>query len=484
VITAKNITIRYSGTDILTDVSFKIDNGKEIGLVGRNGCGKSTLFKLINGVEEPTSGNIELQNEVLGYIPQEFSFPDQMAGEYLENLLETKNDFYRIEVLAAKLKFHNFDPYQKINTMSEGQKMKIKLIEILLEDPTTLFIDEPTNHLDIEGIMWFEDYIKSLPITVVMISHDRSFLNHTVDEIWEIEKCKILRFVGDYDNYRTEKLKLINKWDQDYVLFLKKKAQMETLLENVRKIKDGKARGRAVEAAKKRIDREVVQNTKEKYVVKKVRDMDFKTDVHDGKLMVRFNSVSKSYGDKKVFDKLSFELRGKEKVWLYGPNGAGKTTLVKIIMGLEDATDGTVKIGESISIGYFSQVQTELDSKEELLEEFIAKTGCYFGQAFGYLEKFLFDKESVKKRVWQLSPGERARFTFAIFAYKNYDLLVLDEPDNHLDIDTKEVIEKSLREFKGALLLVSHDRYFVESVGVSKVLNLREGSLSFFESFS
>lgn len=481
-ITAKNIMKRYSDADILTNLDFKIGNGRKVGLVGKNGCGKSTLFKIINGVEEPTSGNIDMQNETLGYIPQEFEFPDEMVGEFLEKKLASKWEFYKIETIISNIKFHNFDPYQKLNTLSEGQKMKVKLIEALLSEPTTLFIDEPTNHLDIEGIMWFEDYIKNLRISVVMISHDREFLNHTVDEIWEIDKHKIFRFVGNYDNYRTEKLKLIDKWNQEYVAFLKKKSQLETLLEHVRQIKSDK-RGNAVKAAKKRIEREVTANEKEKYVSKKIKDLDLSTDIHGGKLMARFEKVSKKFGRKTVFENLDFELRSKEKVWLYGPNGAGKTTLVKILMNLEKPTSGEIKTGTNISIGYFSQVQSQLTSEKELLDEFTDKTGCYFAQAYGYLEKFLFDRDSLRKRIWQLSPGERARFAFAIFAYKKYDLLVLDEPDNHLDIETKEVIEKSLNEFSGTLLLVSHDRYFVEMVGVSKVLNLKEGRLSFFEGF-
>jgi ATP-binding cassette subfamily F protein 3 len=478
VITAKGITKKFSDVELLTNLDFKIGNGRKIGLVGKNGCGKSTLFKIINGIEEPTAGHIDNQGEIYGYLPQEFTFPDQTVGEYLVSTLEAEWEVYKIDALAEQVKFHNFDLNQKLNTMSEGQKMKVKLIELLLKDPTTLFIDEPTNHLDIEGIMWFEEYVRHLKITVVMISHDRSFLNHVVDEIWEIDKHTIFRFVGDYDNYKTEKLKLIDKWDQEYILFLKKKAQLETLLENVRKISDGKRRGKAVRAAQHRIDREIVQNKKEKYVNKKIKDIDFAADAHRSKLMIKFDDVSKTYdGQKMIFEHLNFELRGKEKVWLYGPNGAGKSTLVKILMGLEDATSGTAKLGESVSVGYFSQVQSALDSNNEVLEEFIEKTGVYFGDAYGYLSRFLFDKKSVKKKVWQLSPGERARFAFAIFTFKNYDLLVLDEPDNHLDIETKEVLESSLNEFKGTLLLVSHDRYFVEMVGINKVLNLRDGVL-------
>lgn len=477
-IAVKKLCKDYSGKDILTDVDLNINRGRKIGLVGRNGCGKSTLFRILNGVEEPSSGSIELQNEVMGYLPQEFSFPDEMVGVYLEKKLESKWDMYKIDMLAEKLKFTNYDPYQNLNTLSEGQKMKIKLIEIMLTDPTTIFIDEPTNHLDIEGIMWLENYVKSLSQTVVMISHDRYFLNNTVDEIWEIDKHKVIKFVGDYDNYKIEKMRLIEKWDQEYVLFLKHKKQLETLLENVHKIKDGKKRGRAIGAVKKRIDREIKSNKKEKYVTKKIKDLEFETDVRVGKLMVRFENVTKKYGDNLVFENLSFEVRGKEKVWLFGPNGAGKTTIIKMIIGDESITEGVIKIGDNVKTGYYSQVQSGLDSEQTVLEEFMNKTTCYYGNAYGYLRRFLFDKEAVKKKVKYLSPGERARFAFSIFAYKDYDLLILDEPDNHLDIETKEVLEKSLRDFKGTVLIVSHDRYFVEEIGVNKILNLEEGTLT------
>ncbi len=479
-ITVRGLTKRYGEKDILTNIDLKIGDGKKIGLVGRNGYGKSTLFKVITGVEEATSGHIEMQNELIGYIPQEFDFPNTLVGEYLEEKLENPWDFYKVEVLATELQFNNFDPNQKLNTLSEGQKMKVKLIEMLLNNPTTLFIDEPTNHLDIEGIMWFEKYVRSLSITIVMISHDRSFLNHTVDEIWEIDKCQLFRFVGDYDNYRTEKLKLIDKWDQEYVLFLKKKAHLEQLLENVRKISAGKARGKAIGAAKKRIEREVTNKRKEKYAVKKITGVDFDTDVRTSKLMLRFDNVTKKYGDKLVFKDLSFEIRGKEKVWLFGPNGSGKTTMVKIVTGEEEINEGTIKVGNDIKIGYFSQTQSHLNNGNELLDEFTKKSGMYYGAAYKYLERFLFNRDTIRKRVWQLSPGERARFAFAIFSTQDYDLMILDEPDNHLDIETKEVIEKSLREFTGTLFLISHDRYFVERIGMDKVLNLREGVLTYF----
>lgn len=486
-ITAKNLTKKYGDVSVLNGVDFKLGNGKKIGLVGRNGCGKSTLFRIINHVEEPTAGGIDVQNEVAGYIPQEFDFPNITVADYLESSLDGSWEYYLIDKLVEKLEFNNYEPTQKLPTLSEGQKMKVKLIEVLLKNPTTLFIDEPTNHLDIEGIMWFENYVKSLKATVIMISHDRSFLNHTVDEIWEIEAGKLYQFVGDYDNYRTQKLKLIDKWNEEYVRFLRKKAQLEELLAHARQIKDGKARSGAVGSAKKRMEREVTSKPKEEYISKKIKGLNFATDIRPGKLMVRCSNVAKSYGKNQVFTNLDFELRGQEKLWLFGPNGAGKTTLVKMIMGDEPTTAGEVKVGDNVKIGYFAQVQNAIREGEDtrnIQEIFTASTNCFYYDAKGYLKRFLFTEDDLAKRIWQLSPGERARFAFAIFAHKDYDLLILDEPDNHLDIETKEVIEDSLRKYQGTLLLVSHDRYFVESVGVNKVLNLKDGALSYFENES
>ncbi len=450
---------------------------KKIGIVGRNGCGKTTLLKLIAQQEEITSGLIVVEDETIGYIPQEFSFPNVMAGEFVESLLDNDWEMYRAEILINQLKFDNYDPYQEIKTMSEGQKMKLKLIEVLLQEPTILLIDEPTNHLDIEGILWFEKYIKHLPKTVVMISHDREFLNNTVDEIWEIENKKLIRFVGNYDYYREEKLKLIGKWNQEYIEFLKKKAQLEKLIENVHKIKDGKKRGRAISSAKKRMDREVTSVAKEKYVNKKMVKVNFDTKVSEHKLMIRFDNVSKSYGKKEVFRNLSFEVRGGEKVWLFGPNGAGKSTMVKLIMQEVPITAGQITLGANIKVGYFAQTQHALDSNKNLLNNFLEATGSDYDKAFGFLRKYMFTKDDLARPIKFLSPGQRARYAFAIFAYNDYDLLILDEPTNHLDIDTTEVIEESLRNFKGTLFLVSHDRFFVERVGMTKVVNLIDGTL-------
>ncbi|QQS38414.1 ABC-F family ATP-binding cassette domain-containing protein [Candidatus Woesebacteria bacterium] len=475
------ISKNYGTENILSNISFKAGNGRKIGVVGANGCGKTTLFKIIAGEISTDSGSYHNHGETIGYVPQEFEFPDVTIGEYLKSKLSEEWEEYKIDILISKLKYVNYNPEQKISTLSEGQKMKAKMIEMLLVDPTILIIDEPTNHLDIEGIVWFENYIKNLNETVLLISHDRQFLNMVVDEIWEIEKSGIIRFVGNYDFYKEEKLKLIEKWDNDFKLFLKKKDKLEQLLASARKISDGKSRGKAVSSAKKRIERETKgENEKHKYESKRLKDIEFVTDITHRKMMLAFKNVSKVYDTREVFKDLNFSVLGGEKVWLYGPNGAGKSTIVKMIAGDEQPTHGEIEIGNNVKMGYFAQKQSKILDNRNLLTCYLEETGCAYGKAFGELKKFLFENDDLKKPVKNLSPGQRARFALAIFTHNNYDLLILDEPTNHLDIETKEVVENSLREFKGTVVLVSHDRYFVERVGITKMANLRNATLSVY----
>lgn len=489
----------YNGNVILNGIDFVLPKNKKIALVGANGCGKSTLFKLLTGNETPTEGTITIEHEKIGYIPQEFDFnEEQLVGEFLIGLLENDWDFYKIEALLQKLQFKNYDEYQQIKTLSNGQKMKLTMIAQLLKEPTLLLIDEPTNHLDIEGVLWFEKYIKSLNITVVMISHDREFLNNSVDEVWEIEKGKILNFVGNYDTYKEEKLRLIGKWNDEYTRFLKRKEKLEALITNVGKIKGGAKRGKAIKAAKKRFDREIVKDAKEEYVDEKMDTVSFNTKIHAGKLVVRMQNGKKSFGDNTVFNNLDVEIRGKDRIWIYGPNGTGKSTLVKIINtqfsknsafytniggnnDFLDLTSGNIEVGPNLKVGYFAQNPGFLNYDNLLKDEIYQNTSISDeGTLYTTLAKFMFDKEDANyKRVKDLSPGQRARFVFALFSINDYDVLILDEPTNHLDIASKEVIEQSLSQFKGTLILVSHDRYFVQKVNVNTVLNLENNSVNY-----
>lgn len=468
-----SINKQYTGATVLENISFKLGNGKKIALVGKNGCGKSTLFNIIAGTISYDSGTVVSTGEKLAYIPQEFDFPEITVSEFLSSCLENDWDFYKIDILKEQLNFNNYSPSQQISSLSEGQKMKLKLVQVMLTDPSVLLIDEPTNHLDIDGILWFESYIKGLNKTVLMISHDRQFLNSIVSEVWEIENKKLAVFVGDYDNYKEEKTKLIGKWNQDFILFKKKKAKLQALYDRF-------AGTAGVKAVKSRIAREIEgENEKLPYVSKKIKEIDFKPGVTHAKRMVQFIGMSKTYdGQKFIFQDFDFELRGGEKVWLFGPNGAGKSTLVKMILGLESPTSGEFKLGENLSIGYFAQKQNQLNYESSLLDNFLDITHCEYKDVFPSLKRFMFEGDDLKLKVKNLSPGQRARFAFAIFTYHQYDMLILDEPDNHLDIETKEVIEDSLREYKGTLFIISHDRYFVESIEPTSLLYLNNGKIS------
>ena len=464
---------QFIGTPILENISFKLGNNKKIALVGKNGCGKSTLFKIIAGELSYDSGTVETTSETLAYIPQEFNFPNITVKEFLDSCLENEWETYKIDIVKEQLGFTNYSDNQLIATLSEGQKMKLKLTQVMLLDPSVLLIDEPTNHLDIDGILWFEEYIKNLDKTVLMISHDRQFLNNTVSEVWEIENHRLTVFVGDYDHYKEEKSKLIGKWNEEFVLFEKKKAKLQALYDRF-------AGTYGVKAVKSRIAREI-EGTNEKlpYVSKKIKEIDFKPGITHAKRMVQFKKMTKTYdGERFIFNDFDFELRGGEKVWLFGPNGAGKSTLVRMILGLESPTSGEVINGENLSIGYFAQKQNQLKYDKSLLDNFLELTHCEYSEVYGALRRFSFDGDELKLRVKDLSPGQRARFAFAIFTYHNYDMLILDEPDNHLDIETKEVIEQSLRDYKGTLFLISHDRYFVESILPTSILYLKNGQIS------
>ena len=460
----------YTKDIVLDKVSFVLNDGIKVGLVGKNGCGKTTLLRLIIGEEFIDSGLIEVNKNEIGYIPQELKFKNEkiMIGEHLHQFLENPYEEYKFDILKNELDFQNFDIYQTIDTLSEGQKMKIKFMELLLQDKTTILIDEPTNHLDIVGIMWFENFLKYSKYTVLMISHDRQFLNETVDEIWEIDNKKLTVYRGNYDYYRGQKDYLIDKQNKEYKDFLRRKDYLEKFLERARH--EGNRSN--IRFAKRRIQDEIVDGEKTKYDDRKVETVTFQTDIRKSKLIVGIDDVTKNFGENTLYENLNLEIRGQEKIWLYGPNGTGKTTLVKMIMGLEEPTTGNIRLGVNLKTGYFAQVHEELKQNETLHEEFLKQTGCEYFKSFGYLNNFLFDKSDLDMKMFQLSPGQRARFALSIFSYNDYDFLILDEPTNHLDIPTKEVIEKSLREFKGTLLLISHDRYFVESCNCTRMFNL------------
>jgi ATP-binding cassette subfamily F protein 3 len=470
----ENLSKQYFET-LFENVTFLLGNNEKVGLVGLNGCGKSTLIKIIAGLERSDSGQVEVVNEVIGYLPQEFSFEkDMLVGEFLESLVDDHlTEMYKVDIILAKLNEADIDHYQDINSLSEGQKMKLKLAELLINKPTILLLDEPTNHLDIDGILWFEEFINEFEGICIIISHDREFLNNICNKIFEIDDKKLLVFEGNYDDYIEGKADYIEERDKQFKAQERKRSQLEALLTRARRIKGGVKRGQAVRAAKSRLKREVLKKEVDQYEETKIRQFNVEGFVHDKKIVLDVENLSFGYKRNNLIMKDSnFSMRGKEKVWFYGPNGIGKTTFIKLLTGELEPRRGNIKWGDNITWTYFSQDQKHLDMEASVEDYFLKETNISFDRSFGVLERFLFPKDLRKYKLKTLSPGQRARLSFACFAQHEYDVLILDEPTNHLDIKTKEVIENALREFQGAVLVISHDRYFISSIGINKVITL------------
>jgi ATP-binding cassette subfamily F protein 3 len=437
----KNLTINMAGDKLFEGVSFVLHKGDRVGLVGPNGSGKSTLLKAILGEIELDGGTIKIEREQIGYLPQEVFFPDK--------------------------------------NLSGGQKTRRALAEMLARKPSVLLLDEPTNHLDIEAVEWLEEIIQSFRGAVLIISHDRKLLDNTVNKILEIDPTNhsFNEYAGNYSEYIIEREKRIEKQEIAYKLQQKEKKRLEDWLVLKRQeasIFSDPAKGKMIRAKEKQLQREIYdKEIARPSAVKKIKKLDLQGDVANAKLVCRLSDITKSFGDKKVLRDISFEMRGKERVLLSGGNGSGKTVLLKILLGEVIPDSGEVKIGANLSMGYFAQEHELLDRNKTVLEEFLSTKNLVTNKdPRKVLGSFLFSDQAVFKKVSALSLGERVRLIFAKLTNQHNDLLILDEPTNHLDIQSREVIENALIGYQGAILLVSHDRYFIEKIKIDRELNI------------
>lgn len=474
-----NLSIEFS-KQLFNNISFTLGNKEKIGLIGLNGTGKTTLLRLLAGLEVADSGKIEIsKDEHLEYLPQEYSFKDDlMVGEVLEEMITNpKTEMYKVTKVLNKLGLTDIDYYAFVNTLSEGQKMKLYLAKLLINNPTILLLDEPTNHLDITGIRWLEGFIKQFDGICIIISHDRLFLNNVITNVFEIDEQKLNIFTGNYDSYLEQKQQLIERRATIFLNQERKREQMDNLLAMARQITDAKKRGKAVGAAKKRMEREVTRNEITNYQEVKMADINIVGTTHTSKQIIKIRNLDFSYGNNAIVKDGNFDMYGKEKVWLVGANGTGKTTLVKLILGKLKPDSGEIKLGDNLKWAYFSQDQSHLDMNATVEDFFLTNTGISYNQSFSIMAKFLFGKEQRTTKIKNLSPGQRARLSFAVFSLKEYDFMILDEPTNHIDIKSKEVIEESLNNYKGSIFVVSHDRYFVKNIGVTRAITLNNNKI-------
>jgi len=474
-----NLSIEFSKV-LFNNISFVLGNKEKVGLVGLNGTGKTTLLRLITGQEVPEAGKIEVsKDEHIEYLPQEYSFPKNiMVGELLEDMVANpKTEMYKVTKVLNRLGLADIDIFADVNTLSEGQKMKLYLAKLLVNNPTILLLDEPTNHLDITGIRWLEGFIKDFDGICIIISHDRFFMNNVTTHIFEIDEQKLYTFKGNYNDFLNQKAELLEKRKTQYFLQEKHREKLINLIEKTHTYAAGEKQSRALSAAKHRLVREVLNKEISEYKEQKIADIKIAGTTHSSKQIIKIKNLNFSYSNNTIVKDGNFDMYGKEKVWLVGANGTGKTTLVKLILGKLKADSGEVKIGDNLKWAYFSQDQSHLNMEATVEDFFLTNTGISYNQSFSVMDKFLFGKEHRTTKIKNLSPGQRARLSFAVFSLKEYDFMILDEPTNHIDIKSKEVIEESLNNYKGSIFVVSHDRYFVKNIGVTRAITLSNNKI-------
>ncbi len=521
VISANQLTKLYGVDEILTDVSFHINAGDRVGIVGANGAGKSTLLNILSGELPCDSGNYFISGDLkIGYFHQNDLFTSEKTvyEEMLSifgHLIQMEKDLTEISEKIAELsslpenperaeevrrllseydrlsesfRLQNGYGYKseisgvlnsmafppsffdkKTNSLSGGERTRLALAALLLKKPDILLLDEPTNHLDIGTLKWLEQYLRAYQGTVVIISHDRYFLDHTVNRIFEIENRRLSVYEGNYTFYAQEKkVRLIS----ELKAYEKQQDEIRRQEDMIRRFKE---RGTEKLAKRARSREKMLAKTEvmEKPVVSSSQmRIQFKESSKSGNDTLQAFEISKSYGtgDEKrtLFSDVSFDIKRGERICIIGPNGTGKTTLLRMIMSEIPPTSGHIKVGHNVVFGYYDQQQSRLNESSTVLEEMRDAYSLYSDtQLRGLLGRFLFRNDDVFKQVSALSGGERARLALLKLMLSGANTLILDEPTNHLDIASKEVFEDALLDFPGTCIIVSHDRYLLNKVPTS-----------------
>lgn len=503
------------GVDTLfSGIGFEIRRGDKIGLIGANGTGKTTLMRCLLGLEAPDTGQVSLPDgETVSYVEQAYSFEDntlyqeflaaykdvlawQAEMRRLEQAVSDTHDSAVIDELMKQYgkvtaKFEHAGGYEyesnirrvanglgfsaedferRVSTFSGGQKTRIALAKALLRKPDFLFLDEPTNHLDIQMVEWLEEYLREYAGGVLIISHDRYFLDRVVERVFELEDQGIIEYNGNYSRYLAQKAERVEAQLSAYEKQQAWIAKTQAFVDRYRAgIKSKQARGR--QSQLDRLDRISAPAESSAF------QFSFVNVTESAERVVELDTVTAGYGGQVIFDKLSLLIRRQEGVALIGPNGAGKTTLLKIITGELRPEAGRVKTGSRVKIGYFSQEHEGLNDKRKVIEEVMLDFGVNEERARGYLGAFLFSGDDVFKSVGDLSGGEKARLSLLKLMLTGPNLLILDEPTNHLDIPAKEAVEAAILSYPGTYLIVSHDRYFLDKVS-DRVIEMADGKLT------
>ena len=506
-ISIQNLSIHFTGQDLFTDINFMIREKDRIGLVGKNGAGKTTLIRIIAGLEQPSHGNVVMSDDVtIGYLPQEKNI--HSTKTVLEETMTAFEEFHQIENKLAQLQDelaqrtdYESDSYQKLcermsalnerltligghsaegeaerilvglgfdhedmlremNEFSNGWQMRVELAKILLRKPKLLLLDEPTNHLDIESIQWLEGYLKNYYGAIFMVSHDRAFLDHITIRTIEISGGKIYDYKCAYTEFVERREERI---DMQKAAFDNQQREIKEIEAFIERFRYKATKAKQVQSRVKQLEKMDMVEIDDRD--KSVMHFKFPPAPHSGKVTLELNHVSKSYGEKNILNDINLLIPRGEKIAFVGRNGEGKSTLAKIICGVLDHT-GEVKLGHEVKIGYYAQNQQDMLDPEKTVFETLddVATGDMRVKVKSLLGAFLFSGETIDKKVKVLSGGEKARLSLAKMLLFPTNLLVLDEPTNHLDMLSKDILKSALLQFDGTLIVVSHDRDFLQGL--------------------
>lgn len=479
IVNLEKVSLGFGGDLLLDEINFRIKGNERIGLIGRNGMGKTTLMKLIKGDLSEDSGVISfLQDLRIAYLPQEV--PEGLSGsvyEIVKSGLEgmsfdwhAEDEEWQSNLLVQKtLSRMHLIPEMKFEILSAGMKRRVLLARGLVASPQLLLLDEPTNHLDIESILWLEDFLLRWNGSLVFVTHDRVFLQKLATRIVELDRGRIFDWDCDYATFLDRKDAYLNAEQAQNALFDRKLAQEEQWIRKGTEARRTRNEGRV--RALQRL-RAIRQERREKPGKVNLQVQEARKS---GKLVIEAEKISFGYGDDLIIKDFSFTLQRGDKLGIVGPNGSGKTTLVNLFLGTLKPQQGTIQLGTNLEWAYFDQLRSQLDETQTLYENVaqgrdIITINGQNRNIYGYLEDFLFTKERVHAPIHVLSGGERNRLLLARLFTMPANLLILDEPTNDLDLETLELLENLLLEFKGTFILVSHDRAFLNNLVTSTLV--------------
>lgn len=525
-ISVKGLCKYFGVTNVFDDINFEVQTGERVGLIGRNGTGKTTVFKIIAGLEQLDKfdkGSISIRKDAtIGYLDQIPQYPkgsktidvlkeafnevtevrDKMMdlekqmmvsdNKDIENIMKKYGELQhlfehmggyeideKVNKISIGLKISDEMKQREFNTLSGGEKTTILLGKILLQSPDILLLDEPTNHLDVESIEWLEDFLWEYKGTVIIVSHDRYFLDKVVTKIIEIEDGETSEYLGNYSYYIEEKDRRLL---EQFEAFKDQQKKIKAMEEAIKRFREWGTRSddpkmfKKAENMRKRIEK--MEKVDKPTLDRKKIQVDFSSKDRSGNDVVYIEGLTKAFDSNIIIDNIDFHLRYREKLALLGKNGSGKSTLIRIILGQYEADQGEVKLGSNVKIGYLQQDIVFENEEDTILDVYRGHFNYNIaeGPARAILAKFLFYGSDVFKKVKNLSGGEKVRLKLCILMQENINLLILDEPTNHLDIESREMLEEALEDFKCTILFISHDRYFINKIA-QRVAEIEDAKL-------